>query len=59
MEKVKFTKKNVKNCPKSKSHWGRDDSQQHIAYINSIESQDELLSYDVTTGYPEQLVFNV
>lgn len=36
-----------------------NNTQQHIASINSIESQDELLSYDVTTGYPEQLVFNV
>ena len=36
-----------------------NNTQQHIASINSIESQDELLSYDVTIGYPEQLVFNV
>ena len=36
-----------------------NNTQQHIAYINSIESQDELLSYDVTTGYSEQSVFNV
>ena len=36
-----------------------NNTQQHIASINSIESQNELLSYDVTTGYPEQLVFNV
>lgn len=34
-----------------------DKTQEHLANIDKIETTDDLIAYDWTTGYPEKLVF--
>ena len=34
-----------------------DNTQEHIAKIESLETTDDLAAYNYTTGYPEKLKF--
>lgn len=34
-----------------------DNTQRHLAAVDKLESIDEIINYDFTTGYPEKLVF--
>ena len=31
----------------------------HIANVNALETPDEILAYDYTTGYPEKVVYSI
>lgn len=36
-----------------------DNTQEHLAAIDKLESIDELYIYDFTVGYPEKLKFDI